>query len=819
MAKSSRTFLLSACTVLMLVSGSSEAATTKLVQENARPTQEVFMHRLAQSCNGLSSEVISNHDNTPFLRTHQASAEEETLVEMDFSGFKDGSETELGTHVTEAYLTEGNPYIDPSLVGGQEGWWGIGVYSAGGACALAHPNYGGAISTPMMNLYGNLHISCRVKVREGNKGSVILFFTLASADIWYPSNPLLENGMYYIVFKPEDIEKGWMDVSADIPCTYTGDDAYIQFNSVCYSQTGIIIDDIKVTRDLNFVSKPTAVRFGDFSANGFSASWNPGAENKSYLVNLIEEITLASDEVEFSENFEDPESCDSWTDQGAVRVTAGGADGSAALKITGDAAIELPVNYGAFNNLSLWIATDGIDKDSEAELLIHVLKDGIWGKLGSIVLKNADAEGGIINLAESVKGFAGEYTGVRFYCNDFAEGENAYIDNIEWSTLGAYERNDIMKGKECNDNSIAISDLNMDNSFYFQVAGINGELISPYTSLTPVRGVAAPAMLQATDINPEAMSYTANWEKEPKADSYLITNYTVRLLKEEEECEVFYDSFENAKANEDGNIQHIDGSSFDGIADHNGWHASVPYMSDGKIGGAVIYSPEIPLHNNDGEFTLRFTAYAFGNGNIVVQSGYETQTARITAEYDPMTGTYSEGIAEVEMTFRNGSQHSYLAFYTLEEMPIMIANVSVSQSAKDGDMFFEPISTVTADAGKTSMVFDNLPACESNIYAYHIRAVREYSDGYKVASDTKDNIIVEMKNANARSALADGTRILNHGDNIEVILTEPADITVYDATGATIRHLKGNAGSNVITGIGNGVFIVKADEATAKTVL
>lgn len=134
------------------------------VNANAQKSKFPSMKQLAASA---TQHIKTGHmiNRAPKAKAPDANAE--VLYDEDFSAFTEGSDEQLGENVTAGY-NSGDPYINPKYVHGQSGWWGVGVYSAGGMVALAYPNYGGVINTPMREMYGRLHVSFRVKVRDGN---------------------------------------------------------------------------------------------------------------------------------------------------------------------------------------------------------------------------------------------------------------------------------------------------------------------------------------------------------------------------------------------------------------------------------------------------------------------------------------------------------------------------------------------------------------------------------------------------------------------------------------------------------------------------
>lgn len=56
-----------------------------------------------------------------------------------------------------------------------------------------------------------------------------------------------------------------------------------------------------------------------------------------------------------------------------------------------------------------------------------------------------------------------------------------------------------------------------------------------------VIGLVAPVVAAATDVTES--SYTAHWEKTPKAEGYRVNNYSVYTAREDEEYVVLEEDF------------------------------------------------------------------------------------------------------------------------------------------------------------------------------------------------------------------------------------------------------------------------------------
>lgn len=87
----------------------------------------------------------------------------ETLIYEDFSLMTKGTEDAPdGTMYPEDYETTYNMYLPDDLFH-TPGWFGLGVYQAGGNMALNYPGFGGVLNSPMMNMQGRIRMQLRVK--------------------------------------------------------------------------------------------------------------------------------------------------------------------------------------------------------------------------------------------------------------------------------------------------------------------------------------------------------------------------------------------------------------------------------------------------------------------------------------------------------------------------------------------------------------------------------------------------------------------------------------------------------------------------------
>ncbi len=216
-------------------------------------------------------------------------AQQEVILEEDFSKITGGTEETPGAEIG-SYSQSGNSAW-PDGVTSTPGWWGIGTYAIDGSLGLCRTGMGGVVSTGPMNLYGNLHVSFRAKARVGNpEGKTqLLIVSITKGDI---NNPELSSaeGAKLLNLKVED---GWQDVELTFRNPNKGDDSRLQINGMTYTPAGFVIDDIKITRDYDFCLPPTAMSCSNFTDDGFTIDWEPGAENNSYQFWLAQEKKLS----------------------------------------------------------------------------------------------------------------------------------------------------------------------------------------------------------------------------------------------------------------------------------------------------------------------------------------------------------------------------------------------------------------------------------------------------------------------------------------------------------------------------------------------
>lgn len=760
----------------------------------------------------------------------KASEGAEVIWDQDFSLLTDGSETELGTDLTPNYFDQGDPYVSAEYMG-EEGWWGMGIYSAGGKAALAYPSYGGVINTPNKNMYGRVIVTMKVKVCEGAKEGKEYNFLInclkgtpyvpVSVNDLPPNTPGAANTLF-----SQRVEDGWQEVSAVIYNPYQGDNCWIQINAVNFSKYGILIDDLKVTRDYDFCMNPTDLSCTDFTDNGFTASWKPGAENKSYLFSLME-MRYTGEGGEFKETFDAigvnsegvvdaatlPTTVDIHGKDNVIKGSANGGfeDSPAIILSNQEDYVSTPISKGRITSISFYAQSN--TAESYGVLLVSAYDGKKWNLIGYIDFVRLSA-GGTWKLAEP------DVYAYRFSIRDALPGEELLFDNLQWTTESPMEQSMVMEDHPLDSTSITLDTLNPDGYYYFSVKGVNGDIVSPGTDYTLALGAPAPEALEATDVDKEG-AFTARWNPSVKAQSYLVKNYETRTVKTDQTAyKVLVDNFANAKTEEEGNANVLPGHSFDGIADVDGWTVDAGLYMNGAIGannGGMLISPELTLDNGNGRFTIVFSASIPEGYTLVVQYGdkYECLTFDGTPdEYGLVTGDFS-------VTFDNGTTHDCIVFYSLQESYFFINSIQVLQDVKVGDRIYTLCGSYNVDGHDSdSLRISGLANTPDYDYSYNVTACGTYN-GRKFQSLPSADILVNLNTngIDSQEELLTPTVITRDGNTVIVILPAETQVRVFDTSGNLVRRIKGSVGVNRIEMAYAGVYIVTANGKVMKIVI
>lgn len=822
---------------------------SSVAQTKASAGSDLIMKRKPGTPTKLAMpESLKSLDKTAFsskkrVTRAENNQDEEVLIYEDFSLWTEGSPENpiyLGD-IEGFYIGEYNFDINPDRMQDKKMWGGYATCTAGGMCALAYPGMGGMIQTPMGDYSGELHISVKVKVidneytEEDDEGLFICAMCQSPWEDPQPLPPSAESPYYAdMEFIPKDGE--WHDYEWTYINTYGGDDCFIQFNT----RSQMLISEIKVTVNNNFMPDPTPLAASSFTLDGFTANWSAVKNASEYLLTCWREVPTSDGPGEMECNFDDVNNTD-----GVINMDDPNFPKGWEFDFNG-ATPRLLTEADGFESNAFCFDADGqtITSPSTGAPITSVTmklqlfgeedEDGYFpGRLGFSGWDGYKWEGfGCLYFDEYFLDemtdydditFALEYQGGKYYKIrlDMSElFDDAYIavDDIKITTLTPCEKDYAVTNLPVQATSYVFTGLDPYSDYYYDVTARNPELgldSGDPIACTYAFGVSTPVTLAASDVDPSTGEYTANWEATPKAQEYVVNTFLAYTAPEDvDNYTVLKETFEKVdygfSVNDPMVFDNFEFISLDEFCDNPGWVGYLCALAQKAIGGVgmpfwgyggELQTPWLSLANNDGKFSLLVSACSpEGDYLCVVNSKGEGYSAPLTDEYQ-----------DYEFEFTSGTDFDFIAFYTLGKNDFFIDYVEITQNLKKGDKVLSQRDSYNTDA--TSYRLKSTEALAPNCSAaYSITAVHSndtdiaYSDFSPAAYVDFSTTAVEM--ANVASAVS------ARGENGEIKVNAPDDakVSIVAANGVKMAAFAGSKNVKVPAGM----YIVKVADNTFK---
>ena len=720
------------------------------------PQQKLEQQRkISEALASRPSTTTSTRQRAP----RKANAKWNTTLEENFEYMTDGTDSVPGVEISDD-----SSWKIPDQYFHTPGWTGEGVYQAGGCVALAYPGFGGVLNTPLGKYKGHLKISFRVKSIAEHRQAVSIVLCRGGIE-----NPQMAGDNYeWVNFYTAD---GWTDYELETTNSYDQDDCFLQINAGSYDD-GIIIDDLQIEEDQNFIGVPQKPNVSHFTHEGFTATWNAVDSADQYLLNLYKLQDKAGAQTEQITDFDDlalndegsfTNIPDGWTFNLTKDSVATGYDGSNGVAFCADpngynpGYIETEGTGGAITNLSFYLTklSDNSDELTSYGYGVSMSIKGYDGESWSSICA--------ISLADYTKGepqhitsdllkengidIAGKYTKLRF-CGGLNDEGSFVIDQVELSTLTPQDTVLFQKDVTTSTPSYAFTGLDMDQDYYYDVrASRNGVGEGKATDLMHAFGVAAPKATEATDID-ERGEFTANWEAEPKAnDGYMVClNKTYIAPEATTDYEILSEDFSKvttAATVDDpesyGNKNQI--TTLDEATQTSGWYGQGNLMANGMLGCRQaedptyeIITPELSLGNGDGSFNITVTTYFVSADTLVVQGKHLAYIPGKAGETVTMTVPMTDGYDGLRVWF-----------YTKNYGSFFLDDIKITQNIKKGDklVYSNIEQEQTTD---TKYTFSGLDVTPGTSYSYVVYALRS---NYKesAVSDASNEVTVDILNA------------------------------------------------------------------------
>ncbi len=741
----------------------------------------------------------------------KVSANLEVVMREDFDKFTAGTETEFDS----VDLTNTGTQMISDEYTQLPGWWGIGVYQAGGNCALAYPMRGGVLNTPTADLSGKLTIKLRAKAVHGQ--ATMLINLLCGPK----EGPQAVADMFQMTF---DSENGWTEQVYEVENFYKGDDCFIQLNGMTYNM-GIVIDYIEVSRDGAYIERPIETSAHSFAEDAFTAKWNKVEGAERYLVNLYEESLSGEPAIEIDEDFNgmdiaDPQFPEGWdANFRESAVGEGGADNTTAVRFSdNDDYLVLPYNGGRLKELSFFVKP-GADMDdySYACIMVYGMVDGHeeWYPVGYLYAAQAGKDGAIMDMTDLV---AGEYTAIKIACFYFDyDTDEVFIDNIHYVADEPVKRECVREDMEAKDNQLRIEGLDPELDYYFDVKAVKGEMVSESSPLQAAFGVATPVILDATDIDRRG-AFTANWNAVPKATSYVVDLFNAATVDADEQKHVVLEEdFSKVESERTPDqpmlIGDIDYMELDAYTQTPGWLGSGVVVANGMLGvfGSGSYdldllTPYISLHNNNGDYAVEADVYAKAGETLVVQGFNGVASYKIE----------ETGLQTIVFNLSEGVAKDRLMIYTLNHSTFLLDSFRVVQDLKEGDSVLAYVETAQVAAPETSVRFSGLDTKNGGRYAYTVNSLYQKYNA-SCFSDPSDAMLVDLTGSEVVSVPLDdaAVELALNGLELTVRTGSVGEISVYTLAGLSVGT--GSALSELTVMLPEpGIYVVKVGDKAMK---
>ena len=331
--------------------------------------------------------------------------------------------------------------------------------------------------------------------------------------------------------------------------------------------------------------------------------------------------------------------------------------------------------------------------------------------------------------------------------------------------------------------------------------------------------LAKPVVLPATNVT--KTGFTANWEEVENAEAYCVFVYTEHTAKQDETYTVLHEDFDLIDFGDIGNPVWSDElyENLDIYTSLPNWtvYGYTTYVR-GMVGG-IVYTPYIDLRNDGGKYTVNLSVYGESGDEIFVESdGTKEEIQSFVLDYT--------GVSYVSLTFNNGRKDTFFHLHNTKGNEFYVDEVQVTQNLKAGDKAYVYVDLNDAVPGtSTSVNFKKLRyAPDADIVYYDMYAVvREYNDPAnpdryeQVYSDFSDmmQVVLNPEATNIETNVNDGVKYNVHGNTLNIILSEPSDVKVFDVTGRNIHSGKYAEGTHAVQ-LENGIYVVKVNEHTFK---
>lgn len=771
----------------------------------------------AQSEKNVEVKSVSNQTVIP-LRAQapmNSSVEHKSVILYeDFSKVPDGATETIGKigdryadYVASRYYEPGR-YIDNDYTPESGTWEGDFVMAGiGGSVVLQsyNPQIGASLSTPLGDYSGDITVTLRARscpVFWGANND-LGYVTTDGSDLnviasihGYDSNDraVTDMGSYSQMSTGQLYSKeGWQEITFKFRNENANADGYLTF----FTSGSIEIDWIKITDDNTYLPCPVVNAPTAFKNDGFTINWDPVRRSYNYYIDLWKTVYTADSGIDEKADFES-ETLPEWLAGPQVEYAEGeGADGSNAVAIVADGEscgltmADMGMKLGSFTTKVKFQCDDLETREEPIYLMYDVLGDNGWEPFGYLVCDGwFTMPGYYYEVVVDGEDFEDMYKAVRVYTIGTTENSKVFIDDMAvWSKRpfvlervegehGAiydpddddYNYNYYVYTEYKDPCSFTFEGLDPDTEYWYRVRSHNVREFS-IGEKHHAFGVAAPELTPATNV--AAGSYTANWTDAPKAQKYIVSNYTAeKVEKADKEFSILLDTFAACDGESEGSLMTpINNTSecfLDDYTDLKGWSGKNNCYGYKMIGGldnsgSYLVSPEIMANPARGSLFVYIEALGYPGDNLYISCQKNGQTGYVAFD--------DEGGISGWIEFADAMEGERIRFSSYYGMRFAITAFEAVQAVEPGDMVRRFDSCAEVPAGVQAYTFSNL---EGECYAYSVMSVFEL-EGETALSVSDKFVAVDMKTGASEIT-----------SDVDAVAGEPEELVRFSIDGSRV---------------------------------
>ncbi len=334
--------------------------------------------------------------------------------------------------------------------------------------------------------------------------------------------------------------------------------------------------------------------------------------------------------------------------------------------------------------------------------------------------------------------------------------------------------------------------------------------------------LSTPVAKEATEV--DEYGFTANWNAVDGADAYYLQ--VNRFLETTTDAATILHLYEDFRLTTPGVVGDADNGA---LLFYEGQTMRDWMLYDGQTAeGAVeinqagqLYTPLFDLSNEAVEATTTIYVDFVGTAGDQVDIGIvyvqNNQLYGGSVLQNPLTLGETGEIAGT-LTFNSNPTYDQIGFYfetvNTNQAPVALKKFYCCQdmaAGKEWEMFFTAIETTATSQKVYTIEFDeDTPGVTEEFY-YGVLAYNSTEES------AFSNVIVVGGDAAIEDVVVSNDKVFV-SDNLHVVLEAPAQVSVYNMTGALVGSYQGVEGDNEIALPASGVYVVKAGNTVVKVV-